>query len=44
MNKFEELKFKAKNNKKYKLEAIRDNAIYIKKDINQLIRLYFLVF
>lgn len=38
-----QLEFLACNNDKYKVEEIRDNAIYAKKLENHLLRLYYLV-
>lgn len=39
-----EQKFNIRNDKKYKIEVIYDNKIYIKEVIKQLLRLYYLVF
>ena len=39
-----ELKFDANDNKKYKIEAIKDSAVYIKKTEKYLPGLYYLIF
>ena len=39
-----ELDINNNNSKKYKVETIYNNAIYIKKLINYLLELYYLVF
>ena len=39
-----QLKFKAGNNKKYKIDDIWDNAVYTRKSITgQILKLYYLV-
>lgn len=38
------LKLDLKNDKKYKVESIKDNAIYVKKAQCQLLGLYYLIF
>ncbi len=38
-----EKEFEAKNNKKYKVKAIIDNAVYNKKVNNQMLSLYYLI-
>ena len=43
MNKFSVPKFEISNNKKYKVEAIQNNAIYVKKANGHLPGLYYLV-
>lgn len=43
INKFLMLEFEADNNKKYKIKAIQDRAIYIKEVGRHLSKLYYLI-
>ena len=43
MNEFLVLEFEPGDNKKYKMEAIHDSAVYVKKVDGNLLELYYLV-
>ena len=43
INKFVILKFEFGNDKKYRVEAIQDNAVYAKKIDGHLLGLYYLI-
>ena len=38
-----QLEFEAGNNKEYKVDGIRDSAVYAKESASQLLGLYYLV-